>query len=578
MAHANTPRKGIYPAYPAEPISNIREMLLASTRKFADKIALQSKKAGIWVPITYKELRTAVEEIAGGLATLGLRPSIGKLAIVGDNRPEWAISYLAAACTGIVCIPIDRDLRETEVCNILRLSGARALIGDSKHVEMVLGLRHKLEELETVVNMDEGYPENEVLNFSELYRRGRDRLAAGEKDFDKCSVSGDDLLAILFTSGTTGNPKGVMLTHSNVASNIVDAVKWVNLKTDDRFLSVLPIHHSYECTTGFLLSIYVGATTAYAENLRRIAENLAETRTTAVLGVPILWHALYSKIEAGMRAEGMGKVRAAKKIAAYSEKLFGLNIRRILFSKVHKKFGGHLRTLISGGAAIDPEVAKGFRELGLTFLQGYGLTESAPLIAVNRDQAFRDNAAGLPVPSVDVKIAEDGEILARGPNIMKGYYNNPEGTREALEDGWLRTGDLGYIDEDGFLYIQGRKKSVIVTSAGKNIYPEELEAEILRSPLISECLVWAQQTDNPGEEAVIEALVVPDMEQFQRSGAVDTTKEPEIEEMLRKEVKERCKKLAPFKRVAKLTVSYEELEKTTTKKVKRFLYTGKRAK
>jgi long-chain acyl-CoA synthetase len=369
-----------------------------------------------------------------------------------------------------------------------------------------------------------------------------------------------------------------MLTHSNIASNIVDAVKWVHLKTDDRFLSVLPIHHSYECTTGFLLSIYVGATTSYAENLRRIAENLAETRTTAVLGVPILWHALYSKIEAGIRAEGIGKVRAAKKIAAYSEKLFGWNIRRILFSKVHKNLGGHLRTLISGGAAVDPEVAKGFRELGFTFLQGYGLTESAPIIAVNRNRAFRDNAAGLPIPSVDVKIAEDGEILARGPNIMKGYYNNPEGTREALEDGWLHTGDLGYIDREGFLYIQGRKKSVIVTSAGKNIYPEEVEAEILRSPLISECLVWAQQTDNPGEETVIEALVVPDMEQFQEMETRTTAREPAIEEMLRKEVKERCKKLAPFKRVAKLTVSYEELEKTTTKKVKRFLYTGRGAK
>jgi long-chain acyl-CoA synthetase len=291
-----------------------------------------------------------------------------------------------------------------------------------------------------------------------------------------------------------------------------------------------------------------------------------------------LWHALYSKIEAGMRAEGMGKVRAAKKIAAYTEKLLGLNIRRKLFSKVHKKFGGHLRTLISGGAAVDPEVAKGFRELGLTFLQGYGLTESAPIIAVNRDEAFRDNAAGLPIPSVDVKIAEDGEILARGPNIMKGYYNNPEGTREALEDGWLHTGDLGYIDEDGFLYIQGRKKSVIVTSAGKNIYPEEVEAEILRSPLIAECLVWARQADRPGEEAVIEALVVPDMEQFQQSATGDPAGEPEIEEMLRKEVKERCRKLAPFKRVARLSVSHEELEKTTTKKIKRFLYTGKGAK
>ena len=578
MPHTPTPAKGIYPEYPAEIISDIREMFLASTEKFADKVALQSKKSGAWIPITYRELRTAVEEVAGGLAALGLRPSVSKLAIVGDNRPEWAVCYLAAACMGIICVPIDRDLRETEVSSILGISGVQALIGDHKHMEMVLGLRSKIAGLKDVVNMDEGDELEGVIGFSELRRLGRDRLAAAKRDFDEGNVSGDDLLMILFTSGTTGNPKGVMLTHLNVASNIVDAAKWVDLNTEDRFLSILPMHHSYECTTGFLLALYLGATTSYAENLRRIAQNMAETRSTAVLGVPLLWHALYAKIEAAMRTEGMRKVRAAKKLAVCSERLLGLNIRRRLFSKLHKNFGGHLRILVSGGAAIDPEVAKGFRELGIIFLQGYGLTESAPIIAVNRNRAYRDNAAGLPLPSMDVKIAEDGEILARGPNIMKGYYNNPEGTREVLENGWLRTGDLGYIDKDGFLYIRGRKKSVIVTSAGKNIYPEEVESQILKSPLISECLVWAEQADNPGQETVIEAIVVPDMEHFKKTGAGDAVRGPEVEELIRKEVKERCRELAPFKRIARLTVKYEELEKTTTKKVKRYLYTGKGAK
>jgi len=574
MAQKPAPKqKGIYPPYAADPISNIRDMFLSSTQGYADKVALQYKKNNAWIPITYSELRSEVECIAGGLASLDMRPAVGKLAIVGDNRPEWAISYLAAACTGIICVPIDRDLKETEVSNILRLSGAQVLIGDSKHVEMIQSLRKEIPGLETVVNMDETDSKNEVIAFSELRRQGRDRMAAGKKDFDERAVSADDLLAILFTSGTTGNPKGVMLTHLNVASNITDAVKWVNLKTEDRFLSVLPIHHSYECTDGFLLAIYLGATTSYAENLRRIAENLAETRSTAMLGVPLLWHAIYAKIEAGMRAEGMGKIRAAKKIASYSEKLFGLNIRRLLFSKVHKKFGGHLRILISGGAAIDPAVAKGFRELGIAFLQGYGLTESSPIIAVNRNRAFRDNAAGLPLPSVDIKIAEDGEILARGPNIMKGYYNNPEGTREAVEDGWLYTGDLGYIDQDGFLYIQGRKKSVIVTPAGKNIYPEEVEAELLKSPYIAECLVWGSTADGPGQGTAIEALVVPDRERFESMKAGGGMDKAAMETLIQKEVKECCRKLAPFKRVAKLTIRDEELEKTTTKKVKRYLYT-----
>jgi long-chain acyl-CoA synthetase len=566
--------KGIYPAYPADPISDIRELFMRSTRNFPDKIALQSKNEGRWIPITYRELRSEVELIACGFAALGLQPSSDKLAIVGDNRPEWAIGYLAAACTGIVCVPIDKDLKETEVYSILYLSGAQAVIGDEKHMAMILALRSKLPGLKTVINMDEPHSIDGILSLSELRRLGQERKTVGKNDFEERTVSGDHMLSILFTSGTMGNSKGAILTHASVASNLVDAAQWVNLCREDRFLSILPIHHSYECTDGFLLAIYVGATVSYAENLRRLIENLAETRSTAMLGVPLLWHSLYAKIEAAMAEKGMWKISAAKKVAAFSEKFLGLNIRRLLFAKVHKKFGGHLRILISGGAAIDPAVAKGFRELGIEFLQGYGLTESAPIIAVNRNRAYRDNAAGLPLPSVEVKIAEDGEILARGPNIMKGYYNNPEGTREALENGWLHTGDLGSIDADGFLYIHGRKKAVIVTPGGKKIYPEEVEAEILKSPFISECLVWGQATNSPEQEVVIEAIVVPNKEHFALQ-RMDTS-ESFVESFIQKEVKTRCQNLAAYKKVTKLTVRHEELEKTTTKKIKRYLYTGSR--
>jgi len=457
--------------------------------------------------------------------------------------------------------------------NILLFSGAQVLIGDDKHMAIIQSMRRDLPELALVVNMDAGHSNDEVLSFSDLKKRGAARLAGGNNDFAAGVVTPDHLLSILFTSGTMGNPKGAMLTHGNVASNIVDAVQWVNLRTEDRFLSVLPIHHSYECTDGFLLPLYAGATISYAENLRRIPENLAETRSTVMLGVPLLWHSIYQKIEAAMAEKGIRRVKAAKKFAACFEKYFGLNVRRFLFAKVHKKLGGHLRILISGGAAIDPAVAGGFRELGIEFLQGYGLTESAPIITVNRNKAFRDGSAGLPLPSVDVKIAEDGEILARGPNIMKGYYKNPDATRDALEDGWLHTGDLGYMDEDGFLYIQGRKKSVIVTPGGKKIYPEEIESEILKSPYIFECVVWGQASGNPAAEVAIEGIVVPNLEHFEKQG-LKTGDRDFVEAVVRKEVKECCRKLASFKRITRLKVQYEELEKTTTKKIKRYLYTG----
>lgn len=561
--------KGHYPEYPVEPISDIRDLFLKSVRKHAGRIALQHKENGRWIPITFRELQNEVELISCGLAALGLEPGTGKLAIVGDNRPEWAISYLAAACIGIICVPIDKDLKETEIHNILYLSGAQVLIGDDKHMDLVASARPGLPELKAVVCMDGPRPSGGIIGFAELRERGRERIASGRNDFQQGSVAPDQLLSLLFTSGTMGNPKGVMLTHANVASNIVDALKWVDLRGDDRFLSVLPLHHSYECTDGFLLPLYRGAPIAYAENLRRIPENMQETGTTAMLGVPLLWHAIYRKIEAGMAEEGMWKVNTARKVADFFERAFGLNIRRLLFAKVHAKFGGRLRILISGGAAIDPAVAKGFRELGIEFLQGYGLTESAPIIAVNRNRAFRDSAAGLPLPSVEVKIATDGEILARGPNIMAGYYGNPEATQEALEDGWLHTGDLGYLDADGFLYIRGRKKSVIVTSSGKKIYPEEIEAELLKSPLISECIVCAWPADTPGQDDLIQAIVVPDRENARFEGK----KEADIERLVQKEVRDICRSLAPFKRVTKIIVRHEELEKTTTKKIKRYLYT-----
>jgi long-chain acyl-CoA synthetase len=573
MARRPASVKGIYPEYPTDPISDIREMFIRSARKYENKTALQSKRAGQWQSITFGELRKDAELIACGLAALGLPPLEGKLAIVGENRPEWAASYLAAACTGIVCVPIDRDLKETEVHNILQLSGAQALIGDEAHIEMVQSLRPALARLSFLISMDAAGSNDEVLSFSDLKKMGRERMASGTNAFAEARVTPEHLLAILFTSGTMGNSKGVMLTHGNVACNLVDAVRWVDLRTEDRFLSVLPMHHSYECTTGFLLAIYLGATTSYAENLRRIPENLQETRSTAMLGVPLLWHAIYRKIEAAMAEKGIWKVQAAKRIAAFAEQYLGLNIRRLLFAKVHQRLGGSLRILISGGAAIDPVIARGFRELGIEFLQGYGLTESAPIITVNRNRAFRDNAAGLPLPSVEIKIAEDGEVLARGPNIMKGYYNNPEGTRETLENGWLHTGDLGFIDADGFLHIHGRKKAVIVTPAGKKIYPEEVETEILKSPYISECVVWGEVA-NPGAEPEIEAIVVPDLEHFAAQG-MGTGDKQLTESFLRKEVKERCQKLASFKRVTRLIVQHEELEKTTTKKIKRYLYTGK---
>ncbi len=327
--------KGKYPEYPSHSISDIRDMFLKSVAEFPDRIALQHKKAGRWIPITYRELAGAVEQFACGLAAVGLKPVESKLAILGDNRPEWAVSYLAAACTGIVCVPIDRDLRETEVYHILYLSGVQGVVADARHIDMVQEIRKKLPHLRVLIDMDidEAEAGDRIHGFEQVRRLGEERIRAGTNDYAVARITPDHLVSILFTSGTMGNSKGVMLTHGNIANNIEDAVKYVDLQTEDRFLSVLPLHHSYECTDGFLLALYRGSMVSYAENLRRIAENLAETHATAMLGVPLLWHALYKRIEAGMEEKGRWKVTAAKRLASFSEKALGKNIRRRLFGR-----------------------------------------------------------------------------------------------------------------------------------------------------------------------------------------------------------------------------------------------------
>jgi long-chain acyl-CoA synthetase len=566
--------KGKYPYYTVEPITDIRDMLHKSCRKYKDTVALQSKIGGAWRPLTYADLEKLVQEFSTGLIHLGMQPG-DKVAILSENRSGWAVSYLAVACAGSVCVPIDKDLKDQEVFQILYLSGAKMIVTTSKSIEMIVELKKRLPQLQHVINMDTDRNIPGMTTFAEIVGRGRERIQGGNNEYLKRVVKPEDLAAIIFTSGTTGNPKGVMLTQKNIASNIMDTRRSVRIGEGDRFLSVLPLHHTYECTAGFLIPLHGGATISYCENLRRVAENLAETKTTVMLGVPLLFEAMYKKIHDAIQEKGAFKFKLAKGIAGLGEKFFGGKARRRIFKALHDRFGGQLRLLISGGAPINPAVAKGFRELGIAFIQGYGMTEAAPLIAVNRDRAFKDAAAGLPVAGVEIKIAEDGEVLARGDNIMAGYYNNPQATTETLHDGWLHTGDLGYIDRDGFLYIQGRKKSVIVLAGGKKVYPEEVEAELLKSPYILECLVWEGPESGVAADEV-QAIIVPSAEYFtlqSKHGAAPT--HAEIEAILREEIKKCCANLAHFKRVKKFTIRQEEFAKTTTRKVKRYLYTGR---
>jgi long-chain acyl-CoA synthetase len=532
---------------------------------------MKSKKEGSYQGLSFEEVRAQTEQLATKLFDLGLKKG-DRVAIIGENRMEWAISYLAVVTSGFIGVPIDRDLGGREIRHILSLSESRVLLASEDYVKLLKEDRLELPNLEVIVSM-ESDRDGADLAFSEALDQGTEALEAGDHRYAGATVSRDDTAVILFTSGTTGASKGVVLTHQNIASNVVGTSYHVSIHQSDVVLSVLPLHHTYECTAGFLIAMYQGATICHAESLRRIADNLRETRATVMLGVPALFEAIYRRIESGIKEKGPGKFKLAKGICTLSEGLLRIKIRRKIFGQIHAKVGGRLRLLISGGAAIDPAVSKGFRELGIDFIQGYGLTETSPIISVNRVDHCKDGSIGVPLPDMEVKILDD-EIVVRGPGVMKGYFRNEAATQETIVDGWLHTGDLGYFDKDGFLHINGRKKSVIVTPNGKNVYPEEIEYLLAQSPFVLESIVWGGPDEDPSKTEV-QAIIVANTETFDKEFGPSAYDEAKINEIISQEVRSTNKDLARFKRIRKFILRNEEFEKTTTRKIKRYLYTAK---
>lgn len=559
------------PVFAVYPIETIRDLLFSVCKRYRDRNALLVKKEGAYQPLTYSDLRECAESLGTFIAGLGLKKG-DRVGIIGDNCPEWAVTYLATVSAGFVAVPIDRDLTEREIRHILEFSGVKLLVAGPKYLSFLQEEMSESKEMQFTVSMGEEEPAGGYA-FPAALEQGRVALKGGDRCFAEATVAPDDLAVLIFTSGTTGASKGVMLTHRNIASNVVGTSCHVAIDAEDVVLSVLPLHHTYEATAGFLTALYQGAAICYAESLRRVAENLRETKASVMLGVPALFEAMYRRIQAGIEEKGPGKFTVAKGLASLSELLLRRNVRRKLFRSLHDRFGGALRLLISGGAAINPAVSKGYRELGIDFIQGYGLTEYSPIVSVNRVDSFKDDSVGYPLPGTEIRIVDD-EIVVRGPCVMKGYFRNPSATSDSIKDGWLYTGDLGTIDKEGFLHITGRKKSVIVTPNGKNVYPEELEALLSESRFILECIVWGGPDDDPSLTEV-QALIVPDTQEFDQSYGASQYDEAKMTEVISEEVRKLNKQLANYKRIKKFVLRYEEFEKTTTRKIKRYLYTQK---
>ena len=556
-----------------ENVTNFKDMLYNSGENFKSRTAFKLKNEdGNIVSITYEEFKNDVVYLGTDLIKRGFLNK--RIAVIGKNSYKWCVSYMAASIVGIV-VPIDKELHSDDIINFMNVSEAVCILGDLKNLTPVKEHIDQLNNKETTfVSFDKiDAKTNDILYFDNLKVFGKDSYLNGFHDFDDIQIDPDELRILLFTSGTTGNAKGVCLSQRNICSNILSTYGIVKVKRSDLFFSVLPLHHTYECTLGFLLPIYSGASIAHCEGLRYIAKNMAEFHPSVILCVPLLLEKMHRTIVRNMNKTLPEKYRKENQDENPFDNL-PFFIKKIVKNKVKNTLGGRLRVFIVGAASANPAIVSDFRKLKLNTLQGYGLTECSPLVAGNTDFFQKDDSAGLPIPNVEYKIDSPnsegiGEIIVKGPNVMLGYYNNSEATANVMKDGWFHTGDLGKIDENGYLYITGRCKSVIVTKNGKNIYPEEVEYYLNDNPLISEALVQGIQEDDD-DETYVKAQIYPNLEAISEylKGSVPTKEE--IKKIISDVVSNVNSKLPNYKHIKGFIIRDKEFEKTTTQKVKRY--------
>ncbi len=549
---------GIYkkPLYETHEITDLRDMIRKSSEMYAERSAFLVKKNGKYEPITYMQYMADINALGTKLVNMGLKGE--KIAVIGEASYAWAVTYLAVVCGVGVIVPLDKELPKEEIDNLINIANVKMIIHSPK-----------VKTIDKDTKVDYKVCMGEELDA--LIEDGKRLLKEGNRDFLDAVIDPEEMQILLFTSGTTGMAKGVMHNHRTICTNLMSMVTMFKLYPEDIFLSVLPIHHTYECTCGFLCPIYKGCTIAHCEGLKYIVQNLKETKATMVLGVPLMFEKMWRTINKTIDKNGMRKkVNLGMKIAKVAGAV-GIDVRRKLFKQIHDNFGGNIRTFISGAAAIDPKVAEGFRSIGIQLLQGYGLTECAPIGALNRDVYSKDAAAGLPLPGVEIKIDNPneegiGEVLIKGGNVMMGYYEAPELTAEAIVDGWYHTGDLGYLDKDSFLHLTGRMKNVIITKNGKNVFPEEIETYLGRSRFVEDSLV---QSKEKGDDILIYAQIMPNYAEVEAELGTDYTEEQLIA-LMRAEVEAANELTQGYKRVTKFSIRVRPFEKTTTHKIQRF--------
>lgn len=559
--------------YPTREVTDLKDMVVSSTSLFPDKAAylVKDKKAAAFVPITYRKVKGDLDALGTQMIEMGLKGK--KVAVMGETSYYWILTYLTVVCGVGVIVPLDKNLPQNELLGLLERSGASALVYSDKMRSTLKPLFTDKGSLEYLISMDSKVDTEESLSLSRLIESGEELLQADRHEYINAEIDPDQMSTLLFTSGTTGLAKGVMLSHRNLANNVMQLSAYFKIPEPGIVFSVLPIHHVYEMTADILTTFYQGKTIAVCEGLRYIQKNMQEVHPNVMLGVPLIFEKMYKGMwkQAKHRGEDeklRNAIDLSKRIGLYRNQA----VVRRMFKAIHSSFGGEIKAFVVGGAAADPYIIEEFEAMGFPMVQGYGMSECSPIITLNRDRYRKADSAGQPVVGADVRIIDQdedgiGEVIVKSKSVMMGYYENEEATEEAIRDGWLHTGDLGYFDDEKFLHLTGRKKTVIVTKGGKNIFPEEVEDVLLQDDLIQEVIVHGVEDKHVGN-VVITADIYPNYKLLQEQQGDMTSSA--IYHFYKELVDEINAKMPPYKTVKRINIRTEEFAKTTTGKIKRY--------
>ena len=557
--------------YESKNYNDLREAIKDAINKYSDCIAFTIKnkfeRQVKYTDITYKEFGDEINFLGTGLIKSGLKDK--KIAIIGPNSYEWVLSYVSILFGVGIVVPLDKGLPAKEIEQSIIRSNSDAIIFDEKYIDIINDIKQKnttnIKEFICMKNVD--IPG--IKSLQQIKESGKEDLKNGNKKFVEAKIDAEKESIILFTSGTTSLSKAVMLSHKNIVSNINAMNKAEKLYNTDVNLVMLPFHHTFG-STGILLMLNNGVKNVFCDGLRYIQQNMKEYKVSVFVCVPLILEAMHKKILLEIKKQGKEKlVKKGQKISNLLLKI-GIDIRKKIFKEILDKLGGNMRFVVSGAAAIDKKVTEDFNSWGILTVQGYGLTETSPVLCAENEKYIKSGSVGLPLVGVDIKIDNPneqgiGEIIAKGPNVMLGYYNNEEATKQALVDGWYHTGDLGYIDKEGYVFITGRMKNVIVLKNGKNIYPEEIEVLINELPYVTECLVFGYPKD---DDLVLSTKIVYD-ENYIKNNYANMSKQ-EFEEKVWNDIKKINTTVPRYKHVKKLIITDEPMIKTTTAKIKRF--------